>query len=422
MAAGVGKLVADDAILVGGAQGAGVRVTNDTSGLSAPGEITLTLRHDTITGAKNGIVLDNTPATLQQAGPITATVTSSIVHEPSVAKGSAGLPPLIPAAPVTLAFDHSDTPGVASADTNANATVTNTAGQYTADANQLFGKNLHLRADSTAIDKGAAPAGDESQTDIDGQPRVNGPSSDIGADEFYDSPPKAALTVSDANPQQNAPVTFTSTSTDPDPGDALTQYFFDFGDGSPVVTTDQPSVSHAYSAIGTYTAKLAVKDKFGAFSDVASATVKVRDGAPPVVKITAPADKSKLHLNPKAKKRRKGHKKPKQPRPLPLTILGTVSDATGVQEVDVAITYRKTAKAKTCKQYTGKAFAKAACDKLTFVKARLNGQGWQLVTRKGLRLRPGRYELRARGIDTVGNAGGTVFDAAAGSLVRVTVK
>jgi hypothetical protein len=93
-----------------------------------------------------------------------------------------------------------------------------------------------------------------------------------------------------------------------------------------------------------------------------------------------------------------------------------------VRSVEVAITYRKTATSKSCKQYTGKAFKKAGCSSFTFVRARVIGSNWQLVTKKGLRLVPGRYELRARGTDTNGLVGGPIFSGTTGSLVRVSVK
>lgn len=55
-----------------------------------------------------------------------------------------------------------------------------------------------------------------------------------------------------------------SGSSDPDAGDTLTAYVWDFGDGSPTETTATPTTSHTYSADGTYTASLTVRDNHGA--------------------------------------------------------------------------------------------------------------------------------------------------------------
>jgi glucose/arabinose dehydrogenase/Ca2+-binding RTX toxin-like protein len=81
-----------------------------------------------------------------------------------------------------------------------------------------------------------------------------------------------------------------SASTDPD-GDTPLSYLWDFGDG----TTDQtttPTTSHTYTAAGSYTAELKVRDARGALST--PATVKVFPGnSPPNVSISSPAS-SKL--------------------------------------------------------------------------------------------------------------------------------
>jgi PKD repeat protein/glucose/arabinose dehydrogenase len=53
------------------------------------------------------------------------------------------------------------------------------------------------------------------------------------------------------------PVQFTAAATDPDAGDTVT-YSWDFGDGSPVSSEQNPS--HTYTAPGNYTAKLTVSD------------------------------------------------------------------------------------------------------------------------------------------------------------------
>ena len=76
-------------------------------------------------------------------------------------------------------------------------------------------------------------------------------------------------------------------SVDPDPSDTLT-YFWDFGDGSPEESTASPTLSHTYTAAGTYTATLRVRDDKLAFSQ--PATVHVQPGnTPPVAAIQSPA-------------------------------------------------------------------------------------------------------------------------------------
>ncbi len=52
-------------------------------------------------------------------------------------------------------------------------------------------------------------------------------------------------------------------STDPDPGDSIASYIFDFGDGSPAVTQSSPTISHTYNSPGEYPARLTVTDSHG---------------------------------------------------------------------------------------------------------------------------------------------------------------
>ena len=52
-------------------------------------------------------------------------------------------------------------------------------------------------------------------------------------------------------------------SSDPDAGDGVAQYIFDFGDGSAPVTQSAPDVEHTYTAAGIYHASLTVKDTRG---------------------------------------------------------------------------------------------------------------------------------------------------------------
>lgn len=51
-----------------------------------------------------------------------------------------------------------------------------------------------------------------------------------------------------------------SASSDPDIGDTIVSYTFDFGDGSPQVTQSSPTTAHTYKAAGAYAAQLTVSD------------------------------------------------------------------------------------------------------------------------------------------------------------------
>ncbi|HYN42695.1 MAG TPA: PQQ-dependent sugar dehydrogenase, partial [Thermoanaerobaculia bacterium] len=76
-------------------------------------------------------------------------------------------------------------------------------------------------------------------------------------------------------------------SSDPNAGDTLT-YFWNFGDGSPVLQTTTPSTSKTYASNGTYLSSLRVRDQVLAFSAPATATITVGNG-PPTAVIDPPA-------------------------------------------------------------------------------------------------------------------------------------
>jgi glucose/arabinose dehydrogenase len=71
-----------------------------------------------------------------------------------------------------------------------------------------------------------------------------------------------------------------SASSDPDTGDTLRSYVWDFGDGSPTQTTTTPTTSHTYSTNGTYTASLRVEDNHGALSDPETVRIDAGNEAP----------------------------------------------------------------------------------------------------------------------------------------------
>ncbi len=75
--------------------------------------------------------------------------------------------------------------------------------------------------------------------------------------------PTAAFTVSAPSPGPNVPVSFdASASSDPDA--AISDYSWDFGDGTPVQDAGTTAtITHSFSAAGTYTVKLTATDALG---------------------------------------------------------------------------------------------------------------------------------------------------------------
>jgi hypothetical protein len=81
-------------------------------------------------------------------------------------------------------------------------------------------------------------------------------------------PPTGILTGTPSSGGPPLVVNFTGAgSTDPDPGDSIASYTFDFGDGSAPVTKSSPTISHTYNAPGVYTAQLTVTDSHGLPND-----------------------------------------------------------------------------------------------------------------------------------------------------------
>jgi hypothetical protein len=102
------------------------------------------------------------------------------------------------------------------------------------------------------------------------QPMDRAPNTGFGQKWAVCPPPNAAPTAFlAANPDHGAApltVNFTGSGTDPDPGDTIASYSFDFGDGSAPVTQASPIISHTYGAPGEYPARLRVTDSRGLIS------------------------------------------------------------------------------------------------------------------------------------------------------------
>ncbi len=152
---GGGALTVDSSILSGGPSGAGI-VVDAPPQYAVVAAARVVARHVTIAGAPTAIALPDAAA-----AATTATVTDSIV---------------LGAAPAAVAFTRTDRESAPAA---------------------LFvnpqTRNFRLRRGSPALDRGQITPG-ESKTDVDGQPRVLGTGSDLGADELDTVAPRVTIT------------------------------------------------------------------------------------------------------------------------------------------------------------------------------------------------------------------------------------
>ena len=267
------KLTLESTLLTGGASGIGVVTVADV--LQSSGNVEITGRHITSAGNTHGISLDASAiGTIGNVGDITATLSDSISLNNELVKN------VLNTTQPEIVYD------VQTIKTGDPATI------FAAPTTS----NFRLKPGSPAIDKGGFTTG-ESDRDIDGDPRP-GPTTDLGADEFVNAPPTAAIRVATANPRSLQPVTFDgSGSRDREAGygGAIARYQWNFGDGQTQETTT-PTVQHAYGAEGTAIVTLVVVDNFGAASAPASVSVTLGNGVPPQVKITKPTENQKLKL------------------------------------------------------------------------------------------------------------------------------
>jgi parallel beta-helix repeat protein len=160
--------------------------------------------------------------------------------------------------------------------------------------------DFHLTAGSAAIDSANSGVSGQPNSDVEGHLRVDDPATpntglgprsydDRGAYEYGssgDSPPVSSLSVSPSS--GFAPLAVTadaSASTDTD-ATPIASYRFDFGDGSPVVGPQSgATATHAYTAAGTYTVTVTVRDT-GGLSSTAQQQVIVTEDNPPAVALT----------------------------------------------------------------------------------------------------------------------------------------
>lgn len=101
----------------------------------------------------------------------------------------------------------------------------------------------------------------------------------FGAGSALASPPSAAFT-GPATVPVNTPATFDASQSSDTPPSVITQYVWNFGDGSQSATSPAPksTIQHSYSRGGRYTVTLTVVDSLGA---VSQATRQIGVTAPP---------------------------------------------------------------------------------------------------------------------------------------------
>ena len=392
----------DSSVISGGATGVGLGVKTGIGTLVSAGTATISARHVTIAGAATGISLDSSSATglLSAQGSIAMTASDSIVQGATPTKSNAGLlGPLLPPNTATLTLARTD---------------------QTAAADALFvstaRRNYHLRADAPVIDKGGPAESGDSETDLDGQPRIAGAASDLGADEFGNTPPTAMIELKTALPRTGQPVTFDgSASTDRETaiGGPIAEYRWTFGDGVSVTTTTA-TVEHTYSREGALVAQLIVVDRQGAASTPAAVPVRLSPGTVPTVVISKPKRNAKLAL---LAKKRKGAKKRARAK---IAFAGTAKAAAGVKSVVLTIEKLGTSK-KTCTWVDkAKGLVKTPCAKPVLINAKLAKGRWSYTVAKKIKLTKGKYRVSAYGTDATGGFGNA---AATGKrIVRFSLK
>jgi hypothetical protein len=201
------------------------------------------------------------------------------------------------------------------------------------------------------------------------------------------APLTVKLAVSNANPRQNHGAVFTATPSSG--GVAIYGYLFRYGDGVEE-STYQPQATHAYPIPGTYEATVAVIDVKGRAATSAPVRVMVRDGVPPVVRITSPRAGQHIHLGQSG-----------------FVIRGTAVDpgpvASGVRRVELALEFLS-ATARGCPWFDGQhALVVRGCGSPLFFRAKVQNGGFSFRLDPHLAWLRGEYAVRVRAVDWAGN-------------------
>ena len=376
---GARAVTIESSILTGAGSGAGLEAAASTLG-----SIAITGRHLTIADSGSAPA---TNLTNGASGTSTATLTNSIV----------------------LGANASNAPSLPGTDTD--NSVAHRAALFVDPAQE----NFFLRVLSPAIDQGVGPGGGETTLeDVEGEGRTG--TWDRGADEFVNHPPAAPGLVADkvsaAPGEQITFGAFAGPQPDADRGDGVAKYRFDFGDGSGVVEQTSFAAVHAYAAPGQYTVTAKTVDIPGAESVPSNAgTITVAAGgsagrggpdvAAPTLSITSPRSGQRL---------KRGRRAP--------VLRGRTADATGVRAVELAL---RRFEGRRCRWYDGRrAFRLGSCATPRFFRAAIDDFAWSYTFPRRIVPAAGRYELRARATDFLGNRT-TAFSASARTLARFRI-
>ena len=389
------NLSIDSSVLSGGASGVGLFVKTGvgTLPLGGAGSANITARHVTIAGSATAISLDSSDAAglLSPVGNIAVTVRDAIVLGSNPAVTNPGLL-VLPPNTASLSLTRTD---------------------QTSAPEALFAnparRNYHLRADAPVIDKGQVTASD-SPTDVDSQPRTSGAASDLGADEFVNSPPTAKIAMKTPSPRAGQPITLDgSESSDREAGigGPITEYRWTFGDGV-TQTTTTPTVEHAYGGPGAVVAELVVADRNGGVSAPASVSFQLANATPPTVLITKPKPSAKIALRTKQRKRAK------------ITFSGTAKAEAGIRNVVLTIEKLGTSK-KTCTWLDKKqGLIKGVCSRPVLINAKISPGTWSYTVASSIRLTKGSYRVSVYGVDASGSFGNTAPTRS--RIVRFTLR
>ncbi len=142
--------------------------------------------------------------------------------------------------------------------------------------------NWRLAPGSPLIDAGAPGSlgGEESTTDLAGNPRLVHGRRDVGAYEYQWTAPTVHASASATSAASGQAVQFSGSAQTTEPGDSVVSYQWTFDDGA--VVPAGSSATHAFTTPGTHTATLTATDLAGAKG---VATVKVT--VPPPLSLVA---------------------------------------------------------------------------------------------------------------------------------------